>query len=1218
MTEKTLSKGAQPVVQIEKLDLTSRITDPSMTKTKTEDTAKAVEEKPSQNNNLSVTSSNLIKDLDDAPKKAVTDMNKSANALYDEALPKPRRSRTKSWTTISVEPSHDINFNSDSEILKKDGEKKNNALNTSNISGSGDGIMNTSNKQNEDVNTSVLSDKKNKKRQEKSLVMDTETSAHEGSVLSASPKSKTTEVMSKDKSDSKEGNEEGKSLNTSKQGNGTGKLFQQPPAGLITSLVFIDDSDSNHDSVSKGNTEKDSDSGDQCVPVVVHDLVSNETKEATNNLSYEPMDVDETLPDNIPLSTFAQKNNSVNLDDKQNESQKQNSSLNSSQIKDQSSSNSKRKSSISNVVSDDTLDGNNLPSRGSLEKSSVNDSFTKHSSKRHSAVFNVSTVLELKKCFEGNISKSKIKSLTAEEVKDVIMEEITNKSIRKSSILEDSIKNSSTKSPGALVIDETVKTSPNKYKKRNSITEIVTELEKKKSSNSDSVRDEDVMNKSPNKSIDKSSILNEVNDDSGSKSQSMSKRTSSEVEKHDKSDNENKSTLVLSQIKDLSQNDLNAESNIPKESNDTSAKLCKSVNTPNVTLDKDTDKKNLSLTYLTSTPLQQKPLKKIGMQINSSIITPNSTNKMDKNNSSKNSTKESVMSQNSSDDEEDEEESGEEEESSSENSNLIDNEAEEASDDYESGDSRNEDDKKYEEQNEIVAKGETLDSGDEEEYSDDEYEKDSFIVSSDEEDYDLISGSGDDLDMSDNELSMTSKSKQKYNERKSKEQKRASKEMFEARHQLDDKTGSKTKKNNRQRLDSTTSESDNEVKTQPKKRRQRIDSSQDISNVQSDTDKSLTKKKTPRLKSVSFYEDNIKETSIREDAESEPKSKGRQNESSQKDISNAQSEADKSLSMKRISRRMSVSFIKDDEKEKSIRIVFGTEPRNKKLPNPDYIEPLSDIEFEAENTLPTKKKKMNRRMSVSISKNIETDEEEITICEDTESDKDDPLTLQNVIKTEPKTPQKDLNISTVAVTSVDEAEQVNVEEDVTILESNQSSDPLQTTIAPEDDESECSISENEDITELYENMLNNLNNIAAKKNKYQDISLNLDKKTKQKKNKEPIVDQLNLTQVKKSKKKLTAVDEQPKVENSKDPEKEKPVLVFSEGSTDSIDMKLLFPEDSNDSAAVSINKNEQAKENIQKENNMEVPDVFIPLKRTEGKTNILENTGGYLHYIIHI
>ncbi|XP_026739929.1 protein slender lobes-like [Trichoplusia ni] len=1209
LSEKALSK-AQPVVQIEKLDLTSK-TDTSMTQKENKETTKAVEEKPSENNNLSITSSKLIKDLDDAPKKAKNDMNKSANALYDEALPKPRRSRTKSWTTISVEPSHDNNFNSDSEVFKKDSKKKNSTLNTSNMSGSGDGIMNTSNKQNEDVNTSVLSDKKNKKRQEKSLIMDTETT---DPVLSGSPKLKKSEVISEDSSDSKKDKKERKSLNTSKEDTVTEKLFQQPPTGLITSLVFIDDSDSNHESVGKGNTEKDFDSGDQCVPVVDHGLGSNETKEAANNLSYEPMDVDETLPENISLSTFAQKNNSVKLDDKENESQKRK-SLNISQIKDNSLLNSKRKSSISNVVSEDTLDGTNLPSRTSLDKSSVNNSYT-NNSKRNSSVFNVSTI-DLKHNIESNVKRSKTKSLTAEEVKDVIMEEITNKSNRRPSLLEDSIKNSSTTSAGALVIDESVNTSLNKSKNKNSVSAIVAETEKRKSSNSDSVNVDDVMNKSENKSKDKSSILNEVND--ADKSLSKSKRKSSiGQENHDKTDNANKSTLVLSQLKDLSQSELNAETNNLKESNDTTAKLSKSVNTPNVTLDKDSDKKNLSLTYLTSTPLQQKSLKKLGMQINSSIITPSSTTKIEKKNTTKNSTKEaSIMSQDSSEDDESEEDddseaSEEEEESSLEKSNLMDDEAEEAGEGYESGDSRDEDEKEYEEQNEIVIKGETLDSDDEEEYSDDEYEKDSFIVSSDEEDNDLLSGSGDDLDMSDNELKMTSKSKKKYNERKSKEQKKASREMFEARHQLDDKTGSK-KKNNRQRLDSTSSESDDEVKTQPKKRRQRIDSSQDRSNVQSDADKSLTKKKTPRLMSVSFCEDNEKETTIREDAESEEKSKGRENKSSQEDISNAQSEADKSISKRKIARRMSVSICEDDEKEKSVTEVSGTEPRNKKLPL-DNSQNVSNDQSDPEKTLSSKKKKINRRMSVSISEDIETNEEEITIREEAEPGKDDPLALQHAIKTEPKTPQKDLNISTVAVTSVDDAEQVNVDENVTILESNQTSDPLQTTIAPdadihEDDDSEDSISENEEITENYESMLNNLNNITSKKNKTQDISLNLDKKTKQKKNKEPIVDQLNLTQVKKSKKKnATVVDEQPKVEESKNTEKEKQVLVFSEGSSDSIDMKLLFPEDSNDSEAIGVNKNEQAKDSKKTDENTEVPDDFIPLKRTEGKTNILENS----------
>ncbi|CAH0626930.1 unnamed protein product [Chrysodeixis includens] len=1248
LSERALSHG-QPVVQLEIMNLQNKL-DTSTKTSKTEDGTKAVEEKRTENNNLSITSSNLIKDLDNVPKKPKNDMNKSTNALYDNTLPKPRRKRTKSWTTISVEPTNDITCSSDSEIIKKDNKKKTNSLDTSNISGSGDGLMNTSNEQNEDPNTSVHSDKKNKKRSEKSLVMEADTSTNNVSTLvSASPKA---EVISEEPTNSKEVDKEAKSLNTFKQDPGTDKLFEQAPTGLITSLVYIDDSDSN--SGVKENTAKNFDIGYQCVPVFKHNLGLNETKEAATNLSCEPMDIDETLPENISLSTFAQKNDSMKLDDKANESQKRKSSLNTSQIKEDSLLNSKR-NSTSNVVSEDILDGTNLPSRTSLEKSSLKDNSFTNNSKRNSTVFNVT--IDLKENIEANANKSNRKSSITDVVKDVSIKEEANKSNRKSTTLEDSIsKNSSTTSAGALVIDENIDTSLNKSKKRGSVSVTTETIEKEESSKSGSVLGENVMNKSSNKSKDKSSILNEVNGDLEDKNLSKSKRKSSiaqETENHNKTDNDNKSTLVLSQIKDLSQSETNAETNALKESNDTTTKLSKSMNTPNVTLDEEAGKK--SLTYLTSTPLQQKSLKKL-IQINSSIITPNSTTKFDKDSASKNSTKESsVMSQDSSKEEDNDDEEGddsedecEEEESSLERSNFMADEAEDAGDDYESGDSRDEEERDNEEQHEIVGKGETLDSEDEEQYSDDEYEKDSFIVSSDEEDNELLSGSGDDLNMSDNELSMTSKSKQKYNERKSKEQKKASREMFEARHQLNEKPGSK-KKNNRQRLDSTSTESDNEVKEQPKKRRQRIDSSQDISDVHSDADKSLTKKRIPRLMSVSFCEEYQKEITGGNVTGSEPRNKKLpMNDSSQGD-SNAQSVANKSVSQRTLPRRMSVS-ISNDDKEKSVAEYKGTEPRNKKLPMTDSSQNLSHTEADADKSLSSekygseprnkklplidsnpnvssqsdgdmilsgKKKKKNRLMSVSFCDDIKTNEieNEITICEEAELGKADPLALQNVVKTEPKTPQKDLNISTVAVTTVDEAEQVNIDENVTILESNQTSDPLQTTAnadIDEDNESDdssgdnVSISENEEITDNYEQMLNFLNSMPSKNNKTQDISLNLDKKTKQEKNKEPIVDQLNLTQVKQSKKKSTA-DEQPKVEKAKIAEKDKQIFEYCDASSDSIDMKLLFPEDSNDAVVVNPNKNEQVKD-TPKEKNTEVPDDFIPLKRAEGKTNILENT----------
>ncbi|CAH2075449.1 unnamed protein product, partial [Iphiclides podalirius] len=74
------------------------------------------------------------------------------------------------------------------------------------------------------------------------------------------------------------------------------------------------------------------------------------------------------------------------------------------------------------------------------------------------------------------------------------------------------------------------------------------------------------------------------------------------------------------------------------------------------------------------------------------------------------------------------------------NFSLLDNEAEEVSDKYESGDSQDEEERQYEKDNEIVEKGETLTTEDELS-NDSDYEKDSFLVTSDDEDNELLSDS---------------------------------------------------------------------------------------------------------------------------------------------------------------------------------------------------------------------------------------------------------------------------------------------------------------------------------------------------------------------------------------------------------------------------------------------------------------------------------------------
>ncbi|KAF9796317.1 hypothetical protein SFRURICE_019399 [Spodoptera frugiperda] len=1234
---------------------TTDVADKSISEPEAEQKNESKSKKTAEEINISITSKNLIDKLEEAPKKGKTDLNKTTTAIDEPQLKSTKRNRTKSWTTISVESTHENSFCSDSEATKKKNKNKNDSLNVSIITGSGDGMMNTSKgKENVMLNTSTLSNKKKKKRNEISMNAETDNSINDISVVNKSLNKSSTKLDAKEVS--KDVDEGIDSLNSSQKldSSNTQKFFEHAPSGTVQSLVFIDDSDSNHDSIGKESATSE----DQLVPVVDHHLQKEETANVPeSNLSYEPMDIDETMPENVSLSTFNDKNDSINIKESRksilNNSQNPNVSLNKSKRKSvvsniaeensvdggsksqrnsmseiinddvKETNKSKRKSSISNIFSEDTTDSGsqdvnrkslvvdmdtqddsilnksnkskrksstshnvtednadedanksarkslnpeasndesvNKGSNKSIRKSSVtdlvNDNLDKslNKSKRKSSISNnviennadddanksIRKSLNPEASNDESVNKGSNKSLRKSSVTDLVNDDLDkslNKSKRKSSVAamdtendaeEDSNETNNKSTRKSTILDLTngeVDTSLNKSKRKSSVSAMVAEVSVNgpKTSLSDSCNDDDMINKNNNKSKRKSSIGNLANNDSMNKSSDKTKNKSL----LDKSESA-KSTLVLSQLKDMSENE-NLETSVPKDNNESSEQLSKSVNVPNVNAAKETDKKNLSLTYSTSTPLQQKSLKKLGLQINSSIIAPNSATKAEKKDTPNKSKKEiSIMSQqkdesseeegteNESEEEggsedESEEEGGSEDESEEESSlkksKMIDDEAEEASDDYESGDSRDEDEREYEKQNEIVEKGETLDSDDEDGYSDDsDYEKDSFVVTSDEEDNELLSGSGDDLSMSADELTMSAKSKKKFNERKLKEQKKASREMFEARHKLNESdksaksTKAKAKKNNRQRLDSSSSESDEEITAQPKKnRRQRIDSSQDIS-VKSDADKSM-KKKVKRL-SESVCDDNA------------------------------------------------------------------------------------------------------------------TNEKEITITEESQPGETDPLTLRDIVKVEPKTPQKELEISTVAVTDMDEMEKVNVDEDVSMIKSNQTSDPLQATTAQDDEEAtdNDSISENEEITQNYESILNNLNKSNTKKIKNADISLDLNKKSK-KKAKEPIVDELNLTQVKKSNKKkansaenATENKKQNKSLTNKSIDKvAKEVDTFSEGSSDSIDMKLLFNEDSNDSELV-MSKKKNTSLTAQKDDEKDV-DKFIPLKRTEAKTNILEDT----------
>lgn len=565
----------------------------------------------------------------------------------------------------------------------------------------------------------------------------------------------------------------------------------------------------------------------------------------------------------------------------------------------------------------------------------------------------------------------------------------------------------------------------------------------------------------------------------------------------EKSSNENKSTLILSQIKDVSNADISA-SKSPKLLND----LSKSISVTDIAKEGVVNK-NMSVNYSTSTPVQIKDNRKPGLQMNTSVITPSNESKETIKATKGRSQMASKDSENETSDDDSEHEINEK---SKEKYEILDSEAVDAGDSYESGDSQNEDEIQYEKENEIVEKGETLTS-EEELSTDSDYEKDSFIVSTDEEDNELLSGSGDDLDMSDNELTMSSKSKKKYDERKKKEQKKASREMYESRHKLD-KLGDtnsdilKHKKSNRLRLDSTL--------------------------LESGEDNNMPPKKNKRMRLESTFE-----------------------------TSDAKSDAE-------MSTKNNESVFKTDNEE---------------------------IGY---------KKKKSKRLSESVCNVSVVNEKEITISENA-TDEIDPLIMQ--VKPEPKTPQKLLDISTVHFTAREEIEEVQVDENISIVKPNESMDPLRGTTAEENSKSDddSSMSENEEITKNYDSVLNELN----KENKHKqartgNMSLNLNKK--QKKSKEPVIEELNLTIFKKK----------AKHESNKPNEKTvkrvfKKLSAYDDTSMDSIDLKLLFSDDSN-----GIEKSDNSG------NQTGSVESFIPLKRTEAKSDIRSSIGKFHSITLHI
>ncbi|CAG4941676.1 unnamed protein product [Parnassius apollo] len=612
----------------------------------------------------------------------------------------------------------------------------------------------------------------------------------------------------------------------------------------------------------------------------------------------------------------------------------------------------------------------------------------------------------------------------------------------------------------------------------------------------------------------------------------------------EKSDSENKSTCIFSQLKDISSTDNNT-SKSPQISNN--KRLSKLSNILDNTQEDTKVNKNLSLNYLTSTPLQQKTgTSDQGNNKSKHIFDSNiSKEKV------KITTKKDVSGHPATED------SISEKESTSSENNLIDNEAEEASNDYESGDSQDDEERQYQIDNEILEKGETLTSEDEL-TNDSDYEKDSFIVSSDEEDNELLSGSGDDLSMSDKELKMTTKSKKKYNKRKLKEQKQASREMFEARHKLSLSSSSKSsklKKNIlRQRLESSQSEDD--IVGSKKNKRNRLNSTANDHAIKFDTDNSITqKKKKKRGLSESLCNETLlveKEITVCEETinnvtdplgtqiKSEPNTPAKESNNS-------------------------VGFINTD-------IIKGT-PCEKstsdllKLKDPleDSDDSSSNLSSAEENIAQNYDKMLNELKIKSGNQSLNMDEK-YTIKSNPKIPIVENLNLTQSKKSKNKSSQSGDTLNTNRQST---SKMVNVK----------STDELCPKAKPSDKLKQKSL-EN-DCSPIKQN------NIIVEKSKLGNVSLNSDKKTKTA-CKQSIMDQLNITQIKKklisSDRKKNMSDRSKAIENSD-----------SDDSSDSIDLKLLFSEDSTNSG--DLNKESRRKSGESLED-------FIPLKKSQAKTDI--------------
>ncbi|XP_045764813.1 protein slender lobes isoform X2 [Maniola jurtina] len=942
-------------------------------------------------NRLSIANTKFTKELS-AEVTNQENLNKSWSDADDKKTT-IKRQRTRSWTTLSA--SNDSQFYSDNESAKN--KIKNSMTSPSlllNKSGSGDGSSNRS------LNQSV-SNKSVSKREKKDSVNFVVESINEHS-----------DKITIDNNIENKLENQTLSLyqnNTKNHDTKTSDLLEEEPSGDIKTVIYIEDSDSNSEKINEKTRHENE---DQCVPVVEHTgktspikvnlftsvLDKNEQNIFNNNeltqrkdepMDCEPMDIDETIPENIiipemettELNTTGKKSTSVHLANLSNEE-----ILNKFE----------KKSSITQ----------------SLDKSEIET--------------------------KNTLIMSQIKGTSTEDINNAVKtpQDINDKLLSKS-------------------VDDLNITQENDIKKNLSLHySTSTPLQDKNIKKFQGIHDNNSFTSTQN--IEIKNINNELSNMSKGQYKNISKTEDSESLEAENL----KEAIYTGNAKNKGKDKKSSKKETSIIQSETaSASSKEEMETNKNALNENRSKVN-DEDILTHKQQNESKLEDVSLDKKSIKLVP----KIKHSKKNESSSEESVEEVESDDD-------------AAEKSNLIDYEALDAGYDYESGDSQDESERQYQKDHEILDKGETLTT--DEEFSDDsDYEKDSFIVSSNEEDEELLDGSDDDLSMSDKELKMTARSKKKYNERKGKEQREASREMFESRH----------------KLNSSDKSTNSEPSNTKKSRRQQINSSE--------SEEDIKPRKNNRLRL-----DSTKEASLL---------------------------ADKS------------------EHKISIK-------KNKQLP---------DSDSSSDESLPN--------------------EREMTICNETIKESD-PLLAQ--IKTEPKTPLRSVN-STIAFIDSEEVDNDRVDKNESTKTQSEFLDPLQATMVSDyDDDSLSSVDEN--IIQNYDSVLKDLNKSNKVQAKVCDISLNLDSKRKRKE-KPAIVDELNLTEVKSDKPKNKQKKEPSTIVNEILPRKDD-----DEASSDSIDLHLLFSEDSNSSDTSSQQNKMKAAGTDSEE--------IIPLKRTEAKTDIRES-----------